>query len=315
MTNKELRERIFENWPAKVVCLALALLLFLFYRMSTLERKFFSVPLAVETNGDIVPAAQYPKTVKVGIRGEVDRIYPVQEGDVSVYVDLTEYTKEGEYRVPVLSRLTGTAQDIDALEIEIEPREITLRVEHRVIKRLPVNPAFKGYPEAGYELAGYIVNPQTIEVSGPRGVMEQLVELSTEPIDLAGRNVTFEGSVPLVNRNALVTTGNNGRIEYRVMIAQTTLIRTFEDVPFFFENLNPALSVETDAVYGTLRVKGGQTELSGWNLPPNALTVLCENVTGPGVYSLPVHVIVPETMEIVSFEPAEVQMTVTRRTP
>lgn len=315
MTIKELRDRLFENWPAKVVCLALALLLFLFYRMSTLERKFFSVPLAVETNGDIVPAAQYPKTVKVGIRGEVDRIYPVQEGDIYVYVDLTEYTKEGEYSVPVLSRLNGSAQDIDALEIEIEPREITLRVEHRVIKRLAVNPAFKGYPEAGFEMTGYILNPQTIEVSGPRGIMEKFNELSTEPIDLAGRNAAFEGSVPLVNRNSLVTAGNNGKIEYRVAIAQTTLIRTFDDVPFFFENLNPSLSVETDAVSGTLSVKGGQTELSGWVLPPNALTVLCENVTGPGAYSLPVQAIVPETMEIVSFDPGVVQMTVTRRTP
>ncbi len=315
MTIKVLSEKLLENWPAKVVCLALALLLFLFYRMSTLERKFFSVPLEIETNGDIVPAAQYPKTIKVSVRGEVDRIYPVQDSDISVYVDLTGYLKEGEYRVPVLSRLTGSVQDIDALEIELEPREITLRVEHRVIKRLAVNPAFKGYPEAGYELAGYIINPQTIEVSGPRGVMDRLTELSTEPIDLAGRNVTFEGSIPLVNRNSLVTTGNNGKIEYRVTIAQTTLIRTFEDVPFYFENLNPALSVVTDSVSGTLSVKGGQTELSGWELPPNALTVLCENVTGPGVYSLPVHVIVPETMEVVSFDPPEVQMTVTRRAP
>ena len=41
MTVKKLTEKLLENWPAKIVCLALALLLFLFYRMSTLDERFF----------------------------------------------------------------------------------------------------------------------------------------------------------------------------------------------------------------------------------------------------------------------------------
>jgi YbbR domain-containing protein len=315
MTIKEFAARALENWPAKVVCLTLALLLFLFYRMSTLERKFFSIPLEVVTNGDIVPAAQYPKTIKVSVRGEAERIYPVQESDLSAFVDLSSFSKEGEYSVPVHARLRGGAQDIDTMEVILEPAELRLRLEHRVVKRLPVVPQFRGYPEAGFEFAGFLVNPEFIEVSGPRSLMDSLKELATEQIDLAGRNAGFEGSVSLANRNSLISTGTSGKIEYRVTIAQTTLVRTFEDVPFYFENLDPSFEVDVDLIAGSLQIKGSQAELSGWALPENAMTVLCENVRSPGVYSLPVHVIVPETMEVVSSSPENVQMTVTRRAP
>lgn len=313
MTVKTLTDRMLENWPAKIMCITLSLLLFLFYRMSTLERRYFSVPLSVETNGDLVPAVNYPRQIKVNIRGEKDRIYPVQEEDIQVYVDLSRLTREGEYRVPVGSRLKGSALDIDSMEISLEPSEILLRVEHRIVKKVPVTPSFKGYPEAGYEFTGYIVNPATIEVSGPRSLLAKMNEMETEQIDLSGRNAAFEGSVPLVNKNSLVSVAGNGKIEYRITISQTTLIRTFDDVPFYFENLDPSFEVDYGSETGTVQIKGSQTDLSGWTLPANVLTVLCEGINAPGVYSLPVQVIVTAPFEVVSSSPSDIQLNVRRK--
>jgi len=83
-------------------------------------------------------------------------------------------------------------------------------------------------------------------------------------------------------------------------------------VPFFFENLDPSLTVETDKVSGMLQIKGTQADLSEWVLPPNALTILCENVREPGVYSLPVQTIIPEPYEVLKSSPESVQLTVRR---
>ena len=74
----------------------------------------------------------------------------------------------------------------------------------------------------------------------------------------------FEGSIKLVNQNNLVTLPANGEIQYTVTINQTTLVKNFNDVPFYFENLDPAFEVETDKVSGSIQLKGTQTDLSEW---------------------------------------------------
>lgn len=313
MTIKNLTDKALENWPAKIVCITLALLLFLFYRMSTLEERFFSVPLEIETNGDLVPASSYPRMVKIGLRGETDNIYPILDSDIVAFLDLTPYTKEGEFRVAIQTRLKGTALDVSPLEISVEPVEILMRVEHRMVKKVDVTPAFKGYPEAGFEFSGYSLNPSVVEVSGPRSAVEKIGDMVTEPIELSGRNESFDGTVPLVNRNSLIGVSGGGKVEYLVTINQTTLVKNFDDVPFFFENLDPAFDVETDKVSGSIQLKGTQTDLADWTLPENALTILCENVTEPGVYSLPVRTIIPQPYEVIASSPEQIQLTVKRK--
>lgn len=313
MTLKKLSDKILENWPAKVVCLTLSLMLFLFYRMSTLEERFFSVPLVIETNGDLVPASAYPHMVKISLRGESDTIYPIQESDVVAFMDLSQYNKEGEFRLVIQTRLKGTALDVEPLEVHVEPTEINLRVEHRVIKKVPVTPSFKGYPAAGFEFIGYALNPAVVEISGPRSAVEKISDLVTEPIELSGRDNTFDGLVMLVKRNSLVNISDDGKLAFSVTISQTTLVKTFEDVPFYFENLSSDFSVETDKVSGTVQLKGTQNDLADWPLPENALTVLCENVTQPGVYKLPVQTIIPQPYEVLSSSPGEIQLTVKRK--
>jgi len=207
-----------DNWPAKIICLTLSLMLFLFYRMSTLEQRYFSVPLLVETNGDLVPATAYPRMVKIGLRGEADSIYPILEDDIVASIDLSGFTKEGEYRVAVQTRIKGTALDIEPLEVSVEPVEISLRVEHRMVKKVPVTPNFRGYPEAGYEFTGYTVDPSIVEVSGPRSTVEKISEVLTESIELSGRNTSFDGVISGVNRNNLLSISGQGKINSRSIL-------------------------------------------------------------------------------------------------
>lgn len=314
MTLKNLTGKIIENWPAKIICLTLSVMLFLFYRMSTLEQRYFSVPLVVETNGDLVPATSIPRMVKISLRGETESIYPIDENDIVAYIDLSSYTKEGEIQVAVKTRLKGTAVDVEPLELSVEPIQVSMRIEHRQVKKITVTPSFKGYPETGYEFSGYTVVPSLVEISGPRSAIEKLSDIGTEPIELSGRNASFSGTVSLVNRNNLVTVSGDNKTTYLVTINQTTLVKNYDDVPFYFENLDPSFVVETDKVSGSLQLKGTQNDLGEWVLPENALTILCENIKEPGVYSLPVNVIIPVPFEVMTSIPDQVQLIIKRKT-
>ncbi len=65
MRNRDFLGRVLADWPAKVLSLCAALLLFFFYQLNRLENRPLSVPLEVKVGADFVPASQYPRSVRV----------------------------------------------------------------------------------------------------------------------------------------------------------------------------------------------------------------------------------------------------------
>lgn len=312
MNFKNTFEKAIDNWPAKIICFVLALFLFLFYRMSTLEQRFISVPLEIESNGDLVPASSYPKTIKVTLKGETNRIYPINDQDVKTFIDVSRYVKEGEYRVSVQAKLTNST-DVSPLEVIVDPSEIVVRLEHKSVKKVPIVPAFKGFPEAGYEFSSYILNPSSVEITGPRSSIEKTSEVMTETIELSGRNSSFGGEVSLITSNSLLTIGGSKKIAFQAYIEQAVLVKSFDSVPLYFENLDPSFAIISEISPGTIQLKGVQTELSSWIPPEKTLSVLCEKIHEEGVYVLPVVVLVPSQFEVVSRSPTELQIEVRRK--
>lgn len=315
MKAPSLAERLLEDWPAKIVCLVLAFLLFLFYRMSTLDQRYFSVPLTVDTNGEFIPASTYPSMVKIKLRGEADSLYPIQENDISASIDLTRFAAEGEVRVPVRTHLSGSALGIDPLEVDVEPAELILRLEHRVAKKVPVTPDFKGFPETGFELTGYSIQPSEVELSGPRSVMAKIAAVTTEGVDLSGRSSNFTGTSRIADTAPLVSLSGSGRVDYSVAIEPTTYVRAFSSVPIVLESLSQDFESAGDLPEGSLRLRGTNSDLSSFALPFDVLKVDCSNVTAAGVYSLPVTVSAPGRFEVVESVPSEVQLTFRRKAP
>ena len=77
------------NWPAKIISVVAAIMLFLFYRATSLEERFFSVPLNVIVNESYAVASEVPKSVKVTLRGSEENIFLILEDDIEVYADFS----------------------------------------------------------------------------------------------------------------------------------------------------------------------------------------------------------------------------------
>ena len=63
MKIKKILDRLTENWLAKVISFALAIVLVQLYKGSLLEKKYFYIPLVIENSGDLVPAVNIPRLV------------------------------------------------------------------------------------------------------------------------------------------------------------------------------------------------------------------------------------------------------------
>jgi len=218
------RSRLFtiitEKWPVKVLSLAAAIIISIFYRMNNLETRFFTVPLSVESSDTLLPANSFPRSVKVTARGEAEGIQPILAEDLEAYIDLGRYANEGIYRVPIQIRKKGTALGVEPLETSVVPVDIHLILEQKITRNVDVFPVLRGSVAEGYELTGQSLSPTSVIVEGPRSMIDNHIEFNTEAIDLDRRNEDFSVMVSIKNYNPLLFIHGSDILEFRGTISR-----------------------------------------------------------------------------------------------
>ena len=309
--NNKLIIRIIENWPVKVLSIALALLLFVFNRLNTLATRPLSVPLSIETSSALVPASAFPQNVRISLRGEDESVKSISESDIEAYVDLSRYEDGGLYSAPVQVRKKGSALGIEPLEIAVNPPKISVQLDQRIIKTLPLTAAIRGRAADGFDLVSYTLSPQEVLIAGPRGSLESVAELETDSIELDGRNGDFTAVVSIVNPSQLFALRGNGTAEFSCVIRPSVSVRSIEDIPILLAGLSPELEADTGGRTGSARIEGRQSALDSFQPPPGFFTVDCADLSAPGDYALPVAVNLPEGFSLIRHEPEDLRLTVT----
>ncbi|GHV81645.1 hypothetical protein AGMMS49991_02030 [Spirochaetia bacterium] len=311
LNTKKLLDKITENWFAKVLALALAIIVFVFHQMRVLENRSFTVPLRVELNEDMAAASSYPRTVRVKLRGKTGSIYPILEDDIEVYLDLSRYTEEKSYHALVQVNKNGTALGIEPLEITVDPPELTLSLERKVSKTVPLTPNIdERFLEPGYRLVSYTLIPTQVTVTGPRRLMED-IELSTEVIKLGGRKEDFSSPVRISNPNPqLLAIRGDGIAEFRGVVQNIDMIRGFENLSIMIDALDDRFTAETTIDAADIRIRGNESELEHYLPEEIILRLDCSGIDAPGSYTLPVKADIPEGFSLISSDPAEITIQV-----
>lgn len=152
---------------------------------------------------DVGPAQVEPRTVT--LRGASTRLMSVQSATARVTVDASALNVDQEVDVVPLDE-TGTVLP----GINVTPPRVRVRIEvARQISTatLPVAPQVSGEVARGYQLGPVRVEPLTVSVSGEAPAVEGLSSVLTAPIDISGRNGTFETEVDLVPPSEVTVNG------------------------------------------------------------------------------------------------------------
>jgi len=212
LNNAKLFGKITEKWPVKVLSLAAALIIFAFNTIrTTKEERSFMVPLLLESNERFIPVSSF---VNISLSGERNTITSISEGDIEAYVDLSKYTKEGKYKVPVQTRKKGNAVGVEPFQINFSPTEIQLELEEKTSRSIPVFPVFEGTIAQDYELTGWSIFPETVTAEGSRKALDSQKEFNTDTIDLEGRFEDITAYVK-INVNPNITILGSNMVEYR----------------------------------------------------------------------------------------------------
>lgn len=218
MSSEKLVSKILEKWPVKVISLAAALVIAVFYRMNTLDTRNFSVPVQIETNGFLVPTGSFIDTVRISLRGETNSIYQILEEDIEAFIDLHKYSKEGNYKVPVQIRKKGSSLGVEPLEINVLPIEIHISLEQKITRSIPVFPVYHGSIASGYVLKDQFLIPDSLPAEGPYSIITNLHGFLTEAIDINGRFEDFSMLTNIINVNPHITVLTDTMIEYNGII-------------------------------------------------------------------------------------------------
>jgi hypothetical protein len=310
LPNNGLARRLLANWPAKVLSLAAALLLFAFYRLNRLEDRYISVPLSVSMNDEYVPSSQYPRSVRATLRGESNALFAIQEDDVRASLDLSGLRAEGRYRMPVQVERRGSALGVDPLEIRTDPAEVSVSLEKRTAKSVPVTPSFKGFLEPGYELVSFELVPSKVDISGPASAIARATDVQTDFIELAGRSSDFIVKARLIKKDGLLSISGPDSVEFRAIVQRSLAIKSFEGVPLAAEGLQAGLALASPLPAGKLRVRSSTVEISGFAPQAGVLFADLSEIRKPGSYRAKVFSRAPDGFTIEGFEPDSVQVVV-----
>jgi len=301
---------LFYRWPIKIICVALAIVLYTLFRSNTLGERQITVPLQVLTPEGFVASSEYPNVVNVVLRGDEDDLKGILDEDIEAYINLTLYSEEGEYQIPVELDKKGSALQPEALELRPRPRILTISMEPRTIRSLEIEPRLYGSPSIGYELTQFFVSPSSVTAVGPRSQMAALSTLSTELIDLSGRSEDFSITTRILLPSMQINIPGGQIVEFKGVVDESVIIRTFENREVVVLDLSENLRITNNLSSVSLTVQGNQLLVEDTRTQDMSFYIDASAIQGPGTYSLPLEIDIPPGLAVLNILPRELTVVV-----
>lgn len=311
MTSKQFRERFMTDFPAKVICLALTLLIYWLYNFSQIDKKTLTVPVQVIENGAVTAETDvnHVRAVKVFVKTRQEYLSGIKEDDFNVYVDISAVGKEGTFDFPVIIEPSNSLLLMDSLEVRSVPESIKLSVEKKYFRYVDVEPSLAGTQARGYRVSAVTVEPPFVRVSGAKSVVDQVSSILTDAVDISGISRPAEMTVHLVNENSLLKVEDTP-VTVKVFLEQVQSTRDFTNLKVTASGLKSSLELVSISGNVDISVSGSTLSLEKISDSQILAIVDCSSIGSPGTYDLPVVLSLPSWVSLVSQSRASVQVNV-----
>jgi YbbR domain-containing protein len=196
-----LRGLLFENLGLKFTALLLALLVYLNVYTDRATTMLVSFPLEYHELADsLVLAGPAPAMVQARLRGTGKQLIFMRVKEPRLRLSLAGARRGRFEHSLAASDLPLPADGSITVEDLVGPRLISLEIDRRATRDLPVAPRVLGQPAPGHDWSGVaLADPMRVRVTGPEQVLAGLDSLELEPVRLEGRRDTLTGLVALAN--------------------------------------------------------------------------------------------------------------------
>ena len=299
MKANQLAEKIFKNWPVKLICFVLAILLYVFHRSAMVDKRSFVLPLEVVQDGIVMPVGNYPKNVTVIVRANTEEITSVHASQITAYVNINNISKGGEYTLPVNVSITDDLMRYDPFEIKVKPETIKLDVEKKSKKFVQIKPSIVGEPAHGYFISDITVEPSYITMSGPESLLAEIEELKTDAVDIDKMTTDLVIDAECMELNKVIHIDNEGPYEVTVKIEPQLMEKSFDNLRIQAVSLPEGFELVSSLPTTGLMLQGIMPMLENFNLNAYSVQVDLSSIKEAGIFELPVRYIYPSYFKLV----------------
>lgn len=296
--------RGFHHIGLKVVSIALASLLWVIVSGEQIVERALRIPLEF-TNlpGQLEIIGDPPNVVDVRVRGSSGSLSRIAAGELVAIVDLRT-ARPGQRLFHITSGDVRSPFGIDV--VQVTPSNVSIRFERSVLKEVPIVPTVEGDPAPGFVVGTVTADPPTVEVIGPATALAGLTEAITEPVPVAGASNTVVETATVGSPDPLVRLRQPITARVTVNVTAAPVEWDVRDVQVQVRNAARPVQVQPRQV--TLRVRGPGANRDGVASDFDASV----DVTGlrPGQYDLPVRIVPPARVGVVSVTPPQVRVRV-----
>lgn len=172
-------------------------------------------------------------------------------------------------------------------------------------KTVPVKPTLTGKPAEGYQIARIVVEPETVKILGNFNKLDTIDRVQTLPISLANASEDIIQEIDLSVPSG-VTLLYGTRVKVMVQIEESAVQKTFT-IPIAVHNNNSDQKVILDNSTATIKIEGKKEIID--KISQEDLQVFIDVASKElGTHELEVQIDVPGDLQVVSVEPAKVNI-------
>lgn len=297
---KRLIDKLLDNWLAKVVSLIIAIILYIFYQASQIDKKTIVVPLKIVEDGLVMHVGSVPNSVAVTIRSNDTIMNMVNPSDFESILDISYITEPGTYTLPVHINLSSKLMELDPLEVILKDEEITLKVDRRITKYVPLQPSVVGEVAHGYSISQISINPSTVEISGPETLVNSIDVIPTSRIMVSNAETNFSVETGVQEQNKLISIKDSGPFTATVSLTTQIMEKVFTDITIDSYGLAPNLILKNNLPSVSITLSGDVPSLEKYNPNGRIASINLKDYTEAGSYEVPVRYSVNPAFSIVS---------------
>ncbi len=114
---------------------------------------------------------------------------------------------------------------------EFSPASITIKIDWKIQKDLPIIIAFSGKPPAGLLIKDAKATPASVVIQGPEKTLAPLEKIFTKPIDLKGVTESIKKKITLELPEDMIAVSPSGVITGEILIQDKIVTRKFLNIP------------------------------------------------------------------------------------
>lgn len=299
MSIKSLTEKLFDKWPAKIVCFIIAVFLYFFHQASLVDTKTFVLPLKMQENGMVMHVGNVPRSISVVVRAHENDMKQVSVSDMTASVSLDTIIEKGTYELPITLKLSENLMRFDPFELKMKEDTIKVSVDKKTFKYVPILPSIIGDVAHGYEIQNVTVNPSTVEIYGPESVVNATEAIYTSRLNVSNAETNFATDVSYQNLNSLITVVDEGPFKATVSVAPMVMEREFDNVEVEIMYMSDNLQLQGEIPTVSIKLSGSMPILENYTLSKHAIQLSFYEINEPGTYEIPVRYSFPSHLQLI----------------